>query len=189
MTRTECSATEWYALQARPNYEQTVAATLDRIAVEKYLRLHQRAFRARQNRPGNRVSLFPGYVFANLNLDHGPRMYSIRGVVRILGNGLLPRRFGPKKCRHLRRSQVRISPFFLLSTSKQASASWLSRDPYGEFEEHLYRSRTRTYLLSHSFLLRRAVDVAMPRGWFAPTASYGRWFSPQNEGVGVVQSR
>ncbi len=77
----------WYALHVRPSYEMTVATRLKELGVEEYLPINKSAKASRRNRFAFGLPLFPGYVFSYLNLHSGPRLYSIPGVIRILGYG------------------------------------------------------------------------------------------------------
>jgi transcription antitermination factor NusG len=77
----------WYALQVRPNYEHAVAGWLDDLGIERYLPLNRSIRHQKRSRSAEGVPLFPGYLFPHLNLDSGPRLYGIPGVIRILGHG------------------------------------------------------------------------------------------------------
>jgi transcriptional antiterminator NusG len=77
----------WYALHVRPNYEMAVSTRLRELGVEEYLPIHKASRTAHRNKFSEGPPLFPGYIFAFLNLDTGPKLYSISGVIRILGFG------------------------------------------------------------------------------------------------------
>lgn len=81
------SETHWYALHVRTNYEIAVSTRLKELGVEEYLPVHKASKVARRNKFSEGAPLFPGYVFSFLNLHAGPRLYSIPGVLRVLGHG------------------------------------------------------------------------------------------------------
>lgn len=81
---------EWYALYVKPHAEHTVADGLAYLEIEHFLPL----YRAR-SRPCNRQSteervLFPRYVFCNTDLVHGPKMYTVPGVIEIVSRSRVP---------------------------------------------------------------------------------------------------
>lgn len=77
----------WYALHLRPNYEMAVSTRLRELGVEEYLPIHRASRVAQRNKFNEGPPLFPGYIFSFLNLHAGPKLYSVPGVVRILGYG------------------------------------------------------------------------------------------------------
>jgi transcriptional antiterminator RfaH len=77
----------WYALHVRPNYELAVSTRLRELGVEEYLPLHKTSTFSQRNKFNAGPPLFPGYIFSFMNLHAGPRLYSIPGVLRILGYG------------------------------------------------------------------------------------------------------
>lgn len=82
------SKTRWYALQVRPNYEVAVSDRLRQLGIEEYLPIHRvGAPVSQRNKFRNGPPLFPGYIFSFLDLHAGPRIYSIPGIIRILGYG------------------------------------------------------------------------------------------------------
>jgi transcriptional antiterminator RfaH len=84
------SNSTWYALQVRPNYELTVAIRLKELGLEEYLPIKRSYSVSRRNRFSEGMPLFPGYVFSFLDLDAGPRLYNVPGMIRILGYGGQP---------------------------------------------------------------------------------------------------
>jgi transcription antitermination factor NusG len=78
---------KWYALHVRPNHELHVASRLKGLGLEEYLPIQQGQRNARRNKFNEGRPLFPGYIFSFLDLSAGPRLYSIPGVLRIVGQG------------------------------------------------------------------------------------------------------
>jgi transcription antitermination factor NusG len=85
MTSTVTEA-RWYALHVRPNYEIVVSARLRELGVGQYLPIHKSVRLTQRNRFKEGPPLFPGYIFSFLNLPAGPRLYSVPGVLSILGH-------------------------------------------------------------------------------------------------------
>ena len=81
------SEARWYALHVRPNYEIAVSTRLRELGVEEYLPIHKASRVAHRNKFNEGPPLFPGYIFSFLDLNAGPRLYTVPGVVRILGYG------------------------------------------------------------------------------------------------------
>jgi transcriptional antiterminator RfaH len=77
----------WYTLHVRPNYEMSVASRLREDGLEEYVPTICLDGISKRNRFSNGSALFPGYVFSRLDLEAGPRLYRIPGVIRILGYG------------------------------------------------------------------------------------------------------
>lgn len=84
---------QWFVIQTKPTVEDMVEQHLKNAHFETFLPKIRVMVRGAR-RPVARIkSLFPSYVFANLNLND-PDLYRMikytRGVRKILGNGLVP---------------------------------------------------------------------------------------------------
>ncbi len=77
----------WYALHVRARYELSVASRLQELGVQEYLPVQRSRQVTQRNRCSEGLPLFPGYVFSFINLSTGPKLYSIPGVLRIVGQG------------------------------------------------------------------------------------------------------
>jgi len=77
----------WYALHVRSQFEHIVSHQLRELGIKEFtpyrLQSRERSSFARQ-------PLFPGYVFCRTDLNRGPRLYTIHGVIRIVGHGNRP---------------------------------------------------------------------------------------------------
>ena len=78
---------KWYALHVRPNHELSVASRLKELGIEEYLPIRRGQKFSQRNKFNEGLPLFPGYVFSFLDLNGGPKLYSVPGVLRILGYG------------------------------------------------------------------------------------------------------
>jgi Transcription antiterminator len=81
---------KWYALQVRRNYEMSVASRLRELGLDEYIPVRHFQNIAKRNRFPEGMPVFPGYIFTFLDLDAGPRLYSVPGVIKILGYGGRP---------------------------------------------------------------------------------------------------
>lgn len=77
----------WYALHVRSNYELAVSTRLRELGIEEYLPIHRTTPASPRSKFNSGPPLFPGYVFSFMNLHAGPRLYTIPGVLKILGCG------------------------------------------------------------------------------------------------------
>lgn len=82
---------QWYVLHVRPNYELSVTSQLRELGLEEYLPIKRPLSIPKRSRCSEGMPLFPGYVFSLLDLRAGPRLYSISGIIRILGHGVARR--------------------------------------------------------------------------------------------------
>ena len=81
----------WYALYVRPHTEHKVALALNNLQVEHLLPLcRTTSFHTSHRRTVLEKVLFPGYVFCNVNLTHGPRLYHVPGVIQIVSRSKIP---------------------------------------------------------------------------------------------------
>lgn len=83
----------WYVIQTKPTVEDLVEIHLKNAHFETFLPRIKTMVRGKKRAVARTKSLFPSYLFANLDL-HDPNLYRMikytRGVRRILGNGTEP---------------------------------------------------------------------------------------------------
>ena len=80
----------WYGIQVRSNHERAVARFLDVSGIETFVPCFEIGPQKRQHKLCGQILLFPGYLFAYFQWESGPRMYSIPGIVRVLGSAGKP---------------------------------------------------------------------------------------------------
>lgn len=81
------SQSRWYALHVRLNYEVAVSTRLRELGIEEFLPIHKKSSASKESKFHSGPPLFPGYIFSFLNLLGGPRLYTVPGVLRVLGYG------------------------------------------------------------------------------------------------------
>jgi transcription termination/antitermination protein NusG len=112
----------WYALHVRTRHERTVANSLSQLQVLCFLPTIK-------VRPGCNLSvtrsekpLFPGYLFCYTDLDRGPRLYNIPGIIKIVGNSRTPLPVKVEEIESIRiiaSSNIPIAPFPFLSSGDE----------------------------------------------------------------------
>lgn len=165
MTYPETTDTYWYALQVRSNCEQVVAECLDYVGIERYLPLYPTKPHRPRNRFADGMPLFPGYLFARLDLYKGPRMYELRGVVRILGTGSIPTPIEPEQIsavRALTNSGLTISS---IPHIESGNSIVLKDGPLRGIRGTLLRIKNKDFLVVSLFLLRRSVVATIQKDW------------------------
>jgi transcription antitermination factor NusG len=80
----------WYALQVRTNYEQLVASALKQVQVEYLLPTYKIRSERKTALTWLERPLFPGYLFGNIDLKCGPKLYNMPGTIRIVSYGRWP---------------------------------------------------------------------------------------------------
>jgi transcription antitermination factor NusG len=103
----------WYALYVRPNCERLVAAGLDQLHVQGFLPTYKERCGRKDHFIWVEKPLFPGYLFCNLDLKHGPKLYQLPGIIRFVSSGKLPSQVGEDEIESIRRisdSNMPVSP-------------------------------------------------------------------------------
>jgi len=80
----------WYALRVRSNHEQIIAALLDQLNVPRLLPTYRYRRTMRNKSTWIERPLFPGYLFGNLELSQGPKLYKIPGFIEVVSAGKHP---------------------------------------------------------------------------------------------------
>lgn len=82
---------EWYAVHTHANQEDRAVSHLARLGVETFLPRARETRRTREGRRSVIVPLFPGYLFARLEVERHLRAVSYaRGVRRVVAFGAVP---------------------------------------------------------------------------------------------------
>jgi transcription antitermination factor NusG len=80
----EGAAERWYAVSARPRHEKFVARHLEGRGLNYFLPVYRSVRCWKDRRKELEMSLFPGYVFVNLNLRDRLGVLQAPGVVRFV---------------------------------------------------------------------------------------------------------
>jgi transcription antitermination factor NusG len=164
----------WYALYVRTNCERIAACGLDELRVRHFLP----TYRTRREGVGNvrwlDKPLFPGYLFCNIDLDRGPKLYNVPGMIKIVNSGRSPAPISESEIDSIRLiigSNVPISPSpFLTRGEEVIIADGPLRGITG-----LYRETQKSGRLVISFpLLQRSINISLEPGWIESSHSHNR---------------
>ena len=161
------SHARWYALNVRPKYESSVASRLRDEGVQEYLPVYCASTEVRGHKVSLSLPLFPGYVFCRLDLNTGPRLYNISGVIRILSYGKQPTALADSEIETVRRlaeSSLQIEPHPCLAVGDKIH---LVGGPLSGISGTLLRFGKKSKLVVSLPLLRRALAVTVPSEWVA----------------------
>jgi transcription antitermination factor NusG len=79
--------TAWSILHVLSNHEKKVALHLTQRDCEYYLPLYREVSRWSDRSVTLEKPLFPGYVFTRVKSEQRPKLYTVPGIVRYLGDG------------------------------------------------------------------------------------------------------
>lgn len=159
------SETHWYALHVRPNYEIAVSTRLRELGVEEYLPIHKASKVARRNKFNEGLPLFPGYIFSYLNLHAGPRLYTIPGVMRVLGYGGHAAPIGDHEIAMIRSIADSPLPVEPVSYFQAGEKICLTAGPLCGVSGTFLRSGKANQLVVSLPLLRRSLAVTVLSDW------------------------
>jgi transcription termination/antitermination protein NusG len=166
------SCAHWYALHVRPNYEMAVASRLRGLGIEEYVPLRKTSAVSGRNKPSPRSPLFPGYVFSFMDLQLGPRLYKIPGVLRVLGSGGQPTPLENEEIamvRSVANSSLPAEPVPYLQAGDKVR---LSSGPLAGISGTFVRMLDETRLVVSLPLLQRSLALTMPAEWVTADAAW-----------------
>jgi transcription antitermination factor NusG len=157
----------WYALHVRPNYELSVASRLRELGLEEYLPIKRSHSVPRRNRFSEGMPLFPGYIFSFLDLDAGPRLYSVPGMIRILGYGGQPTPVSDEEIKTIRsivtsQLPVQCVPYFVAGEQIV-----LTKGPLRGVKGSFIATKKGGQLVVSLPLLNRSLTVTVLSEWVA----------------------
>jgi transcription antitermination factor NusG len=167
----------WYALHVRTNCENLVAIRLREIGISEYLPYHKPARRTSSMKTLGEQPLFPGYVFCKMDLDTGPRLYRVPGVVRILGTRKYPTPIEDAEIESVRRiaeSHLKIESYPYLHPGDPI---WVVAGPLAGISGTVLRSDRGRKLVISFLLLQRSLAVTIPSEW-VESAFANRCYTP-----------
>lgn len=159
------SAPRWYALQVRPNCELNVVSRLEEFGIESYLPLYKTTRVPRRNKFSSGLPLFPGYVFSFMNLQMGPRLYCISGIIRIVGYGGKPTPIEEREIQMVRsisQSSLSVEPMPYFQPSERIR---LIAGPLAGISGMFLSSAKGNQLVVSLPLLQRSLAVTVLSEW------------------------
>lgn len=162
-------AASWYALSVRPRHEFRVCQSIEALGVaETFLPVYQDRRRWSDRLKTVAVPLFPGYVFARLNLD-ATRVSVLRvsGVVSFVGFGGSAASVPESEIESVRTAlaagfPVRVWPFL-----KPGQPIRVDAGPLRGAEGVIVKQRDEWHMVVTIGILQRAVAVTLPRAYLS----------------------
>jgi transcription antitermination factor NusG len=151
----------WYALHVRTNYEVAVGARLRDLGVQELIPMRDLPPGKNGRSPG-KIPLFPGYVFCCMDLRTGPRLYTLSGVIRILGYGGHPTAIDEKEIQAIQiltRSPYPIQPHPFIGIGDIVT---IADGPLCGVSGRLVHSETESTLIVSVALIQRSLAVTVP---------------------------
>jgi transcription antitermination factor NusG len=171
--KNEIVGVRWYALQVRVNYETVVSSSLRTRGVEDYLPIRHREASSARSRFSLGIPLFPGYVFAHLDLQSGPRLFTIPGVIRIVGHGRQAIPIDDEEIESIRsvvNSPLPLEPMPYFRAGEKVA---ISNGPLAGATGTYIRSIHENKFVVSLTLLQRALAVVLPSDWVIPETVEG----------------
>lgn len=155
----------WYALHVRTNYEATVSLRLRDLGLKEYLPYHRQPAPKTNSGHHRPKALFPGYVFCYLDLDRGPRLCSVTGVLGIVGYGRRPITIEDGEIEAVRRvadCPLHVEGYGCLYTGTPVK---LVGGPLAGVSGSVVRINGRDKVVVAVPLLQRSLAVTVPAEW------------------------
>jgi transcription antitermination factor NusG len=158
---------EWYALNVRARQEYVVSAHLLHLGQEQFLPIQ----RLPSNKVGREVKrvLFPGYVFCRIDWNSGPKLYTIPGIIKVVGAGRTPIPIPEDEIQAVRKVvelgvPVRCVPLVIGSNSMVV----VNGGPLQGIKGIVVGEHSAQSLIVSVPLLRRSLAVVLDRSWLMP---------------------
>jgi transcription antitermination factor NusG len=164
----EAPMSRWYAVQVHLKHEATVAHHLADLCVEQYLPTISPMRSAHHRHRETGLPLFPGYVFARLDLSRGPRLHTIPGVVSILGLHGKPTPLEDDDVAAIRlilQSSLRVKQSCCF---RSGDAVFVCEGPLSGVRGTFLHSTNGGTLVVSLPLLQRSLEVRFPSEWVTP---------------------
>ena len=157
LVKTEEPAERWYAVSVRPRHEKFVARHLECRGLNYFLPVYRSVRCWKDRRKELDVSLFPGYVFVNLNLRDRLGVLRAPGVVQFVLFQGQPAAIPESEIRALESSQsagLELQPHPYL---RQGARVRVKRGPLMGAEGIMIRRKQRFRLVLSIDLIKRSV--------------------------------
>ena len=160
---------EWYALNVRARHEHVVAEYLSQLGQEQFLPVQKTP----QNNAGEERSrgkaLFPGYLFCRIDWNSGPKLYTVPGIIKVVGAGRTPIPILDAEIEAVRKiveSGIEVRCISLIV--KPNSMVVIKDGPLQGIKGIVISERNTQSLIVSVPLLRRSLSVVLDRSWLIP---------------------
>lgn len=165
----------WHALQVASRAEKPVATGLAMRGYETFLPLFRSRRKWSDRFQDIDLPLFPGYVFARLDVNHRLPVLVIPGVVRIVGLGKIPVPVEEKEIAAVQAvvaSGILARPFPFLKAGQTVT---ICEGPLRNVSGILTAIEGSDHLIVSISRLQRSLAVALPRHSIQPVSDAGDW--------------
>jgi len=155
----------WYAIHVRPNYERMVSRRLHELGIETYLPSNCSKPHPMSKKVKSAPLFFPGYIFALLNLTRGPRLYTVPGIIKILGTQARPTPLSTEEMTAIRAISASSLPVETLSHFHSGDSIRLNDGPLAGVSGTYVSSTANSKFIVSLPLMQRALAVSVPSEW------------------------
>jgi transcription termination/antitermination protein NusG len=158
----------WYALHVRSKFEDTAAFRLEDMGVRQYLPKVSTLGQTKRKDHHSSSILFPGYIFCFIDLTTGPKLYTVPGFIRIVGNGRSPIPIEDSEIELVRKlidSALSLNPHPYL---EQGSRIHIVGGALAGVSGTFLRTERSDRVVVSLPLLKRSVAVAISPQWVQP---------------------
>jgi len=159
------SRQEWYALYVRRHYEWLACKALNHLQIESFLPTYRLQARRCSVVANLDKPLFPNYVFCKTDLQTGPKLYTVPGLLGIVGNGRIPIPVRSEEIDSLRllvASNVAVSPCGYMHPGDEVH---INRGPLKGLRRTYIETRETGHLIVSLPLLQRSIRVRLEAHW------------------------
>jgi len=160
----------WYALRVKSNFERTAAAILSGKGYETYMPLYRELRRWSDRRNVTEVPLFPGYVFAQFDVERRLPILTTPGVVHIVPPHQAPMAVDQTELDSVRvvvASGLPVGPHPFLRIGQHVI---ITRGSMTGLEGILVQVKRAFRIVVSVTLLQRSVAVEIDRDWVRPVS-------------------
>jgi transcriptional antiterminator RfaH len=159
------SPSRWYALHVRPNYEMAVATQLRHLGIEEYFPVQNSTQKSRRSKFSSGSPLFPGYIFLFFDPYAGPKLFSIPGVLRLLGHRGHPEPIEDEEIAMVRSIVSSCLPTEPAPYFQSGNKIRIVCGPLAGVTGTFIRSESNHKLIVSLPLLQRSIAVTVPSNW------------------------
>jgi transcription antitermination factor NusG len=161
----------WYALRVKSNFERATIAVLGGKGYGTYLPVYRQLRTWSDRTKVTEVPLFPGYVFAQFDVDRRLPVLTTPGVVHVVPPNQAPVAVDEEELNSVRiavDSGLPLGPYPFLQVGQQVV---ITRGSMTGLEGILVQVKRTFRLVVSVTLLQRSVAVEIDRDWIRPLSS------------------
>jgi len=168
----EFSCPRWYAVSTRSRHEKSVSRLLDGKSVEVFLPVYKSVHRWNDRNAMVSQPIFPGYVFARIDVADRMQVVSVPGVINLVGAPGRPCPIPDEELNALRacwEHRIKMEPHPYLVVGRRVR---IRRGLLAEMEGVLVRKKGQFRLVLSVNLIARSVAVEVDANDVVPVGGY-----------------